>query len=58
MLDRWRPDSLRVLRARLPARCADAVQIEQCDALFTKDVFSDARLVHYCEWFYNARAAG
>jgi hypothetical protein len=54
VLDRWRPDSLRVLRARLPARCADAVQIEQCGALFTKDVFPDARLVHYCEWFYNA----
>lgn len=34
MLDRWRPDSLRVLRARLPARCADAVEIDEQRSAF------------------------
>jgi glycosyltransferase involved in cell wall biosynthesis len=24
------------------------------ETLFAKDVFPDARLVHYCEWYYNA----
>ena len=24
------------------------------ETLYAKDVFPDARLVHYCEWFYNA----
>ena len=24
------------------------------ESLYAKDVFPDARLVHYCEWFYNA----
>lgn len=28
------------------------------ETLNAKDVFPDARLVHYCEWFYNAPAEG
>lgn len=24
------------------------------ETLYAKDVFPDAKLVHYCEWFYNA----
>jgi len=27
------------------------------ETLFAKDVFPDARLVHYCEWYYNAEGA-
>ncbi len=27
------------------------------ETLYAKDVFPDARLVHYCEWFYNAKGA-
>jgi glycosyltransferase involved in cell wall biosynthesis len=27
------------------------------ESLFVKDVFPDARLVHYCEWYYNAEGA-
>ena len=27
------------------------------ETLYAKDVFPDARLVHYCEWFYNAEGA-
>ncbi|MFO0121621.1 MAG: glycosyltransferase [Inhella sp.] len=27
------------------------------DPLYAKDVFPDARLVHYCEWFYNSEGA-
>ena len=28
------------------------------ETLNAKDVFPDARLVHFCEWFYNAPASG
>ena len=27
------------------------------ESLYVKDVFPDARLVHYCEWYYNAEGA-
>ena len=27
------------------------------ETLYAKDVFPDARLVHYCEWYYNADGA-
>jgi glycosyltransferase involved in cell wall biosynthesis len=27
------------------------------ETLYAKDVFPDARLVHYCEWYYNAEGA-
>jgi glycosyltransferase involved in cell wall biosynthesis len=27
------------------------------ESLFVKEVFPDARLVHYCEWYYNAEGA-
>ncbi|HEX2539804.1 MAG TPA: glycosyltransferase family 4 protein [Caldimonas sp.] len=27
------------------------------ETLYAKDVYPDARLVHYCEWFYNAEGA-
>jgi len=27
------------------------------EALYVKDVFPDARVVHYCEWFYSAEGA-
>jgi Glycosyl transferase family 4 group len=27
------------------------------ESLFVKDVYPDARLVHYCEWYYNAEGA-
>jgi glycosyltransferase involved in cell wall biosynthesis len=27
------------------------------ESLFVKDVFPDARLVHFCEWYYNAEGA-
>jgi glycosyltransferase involved in cell wall biosynthesis len=27
------------------------------ESLFVKDVFPDARLVHYCEWYYHAEGA-
>ena len=27
------------------------------ETLFAKDVYPDARLVHYCEWFYSAEGA-
>ena len=27
------------------------------EALYVKDVFPDARVVHYCEWFYGAEGA-
>jgi glycosyltransferase involved in cell wall biosynthesis len=27
------------------------------ESLFVKDVFPDVRLVHYCEWYYNAEGA-
>jgi glycosyltransferase involved in cell wall biosynthesis len=27
------------------------------ETLYAKDVFPDARLVHYCEWFYNSEGA-
>ena len=27
------------------------------ETLYAKDVFPDARLVHLCEWFYNAEGA-
>ena len=27
------------------------------ETLYAKDVFPDARLIHFCEWFYNAKGA-
>ncbi len=27
------------------------------ESLYVKDVFPDARLVHYCEWYYSSEGA-
>ena len=46
----------RVAEARLRARC-DPRASRLGESLYSKDVFPDARLVHYCEWYYSATGA-